>query len=77
MQREADMAKRELKVITLIEPDLCLECRFSELFDAESEDGTVSEKILCKRGDCDNWGTRPEDSTKTVRIAGREPNRRL
>ncbi len=49
------MAKRELRVVRLLEPDLCEECRFAQQADVETEDGTTQRMLYCKRLDCDNW----------------------
>ncbi len=49
------MAKRELKVVRLIEPDLCLDCRFAKQADVATSDGRVQKMLYCRRLDCDNW----------------------
>jgi hypothetical protein len=49
------MAKRNLKIVKLLEPELCLECRFARVADVEAQDGSVQRMIHCKRLDCDNW----------------------
>lgn len=49
------MARKNLKVVRLIEPDLCLECRFAQTADVEMSDGSVQRMIRCRRLDCDNW----------------------
>ena len=49
------MARKNLKVVRLIEPDLCLECRFAQSADVEMADGSVQRMVHCKRLDCDNW----------------------
>ena len=49
------MARKNLKVVRLIEPDLCLECRFAQTADVEMADGSVQRMIRCRRLDCDNW----------------------
>lgn len=48
------MAK-QLTIIRLIEPELCLECRFAHEADVEQSDGEVKTMIYCKRLACDNW----------------------
>ncbi len=64
------MSRRNLKVVRLMEPELCLECRFSQTAQVEMADGTVQRMIHCRRLDCDNWdyssaepalGVEPED----------------
>ena len=49
------MARKNLKVVKLIEPDLCLECRFAQTAQVEMQDGTVQRMVHCRRLDCDNW----------------------
>ena len=49
------MERKNLKVVRLIEPDLCLECRFAQTADVEMSDGSVQRMIRCRRLDCDIW----------------------
>lgn len=49
------MARRELRVVRLLEPDLCEECRFAHQADVETADGNMQRMLYCKRLDCDNW----------------------
>ncbi len=51
------MIRQELKVIRLIEPDMCLNCRFGEQAVVRGDDGSVQPVVRCKRLDCDNWDT--------------------
>lgn len=51
------MTQKPLKIVRLLEPDLCLECRFSSVAEVEGEDGIVRRMIRCRRLDCDNWDT--------------------
>lgn len=59
------MAK-QLKIVRLLEPELCLECRFAHMADVENENGAVQKMIYCKRLDCDNWD-----------IVGAQPAKRM
>lgn len=43
------------KVIRLLEPEMCLECRFGHKVMAKLSDDTEQCMINCTRGDCDNW----------------------
>ena len=61
------MAKKQLKIVRLIEPELCLECRFSNMAEVEQEDGSTSRMIYCKRLDCDNWDTSSSEPAKNVK----------
>lgn len=49
------MARRELRVVRLIEPDLCTGCRFAHQAEVETQDGRRQRMIYCRRLDCDNW----------------------
>ena len=61
------MAERNLKVVRLLEPDLCLECRFADMAEVEMEDGTVERMVHCRRLDCDNWDYSTAEPAKSVR----------
>jgi hypothetical protein len=49
------MSRRELRVVRLIEPDLCLDCQFAHQADVETADGRTQKMLYCRRLDCDNW----------------------
>lgn len=49
------MARKQLKVVKLIEPDLCMECRFAVLTNVVNPEGSDQTLIRCRRLDCDNW----------------------
>lgn len=59
------MARIELKVIRLIEPDLCLECRFAQKAVVAGPDGEEQLMIHCLRRDCDNWDYESVDEKDT------------
>lgn len=61
------MARRNLKVVRLIEPELCLECRFAQTADVEMPDGRLQRMIHCKRLDCDNWDYSSAEAAKSIR----------
>ena len=44
----------ELRVVLIIEPSLCLKCRFAAIADIQLADGTTKRMFRCKRLDCDN-----------------------
>jgi hypothetical protein len=44
-----------LQIVHLIEPDLCLSCRFAEIALVERADGKRQRMLRCRRRDCDNW----------------------
>lgn len=46
-----------LKIVRLLEPALCLSCRFASIATVEMHDETSRRMLHCKRLDCDNWQT--------------------
>jgi len=61
------MGNRQLKIVRLIEPELCLECRFSRMADVDQADGTTARMIYCRRLDCDNWDSSESETAQSVR----------
>ena len=51
------MVQRELKIVRLLNPQMCLGCSFAKLADVEDREGVSSRMIQCQRLDCDNWDT--------------------
>jgi hypothetical protein len=51
-----------LRVVTLLDAELCLECRFSEKIVVDGE-----RVIKCHRKDCDNWGATVEPKKEEVK----------
>lgn len=47
--------QRELRIVRLIEPELCESCRFASLTDVRTRNGDVKTILRCRRLDCDNW----------------------
>lgn len=62
------MAKRNLRVVKLLEPELCLECRFGHRAEVELQDGSTQQMIYCKRLDCDNWDYSTAEPAKSVQM---------
>lgn len=60
------MSQRQLKIVRLIEPELCLECRFAKIADVENASGIVQRMIHCKRLDCDNWDFEDAEDAKSI-----------
>ena len=60
------MARRQLRVVKLLEPELCLECRFGHKADVEMADGTTQQMVYCKRLDCDNWDYSTAEPARSV-----------
>lgn len=61
------MARRNLKVVKLLEPELCLECRFAHTAEVVMEDGRVQKMIHCRRLDCDNWDYSSAETAKSLK----------
>lgn len=59
-----------LKSVKLIEPGLCLDCRFAKKADVETQNGAVERMIFCQRQDCDNWDRSIEEPVIKVRVDG-------
>ncbi len=47
--------RKLLKVVQLLEPDLCKNCRFAEIITIKLSENRSDQIIHCKRLDCDNW----------------------
>lgn len=60
------MAQKNIKVVRLLEPELCLECRFAKTANVEMADGTFQKMIHCRRLDCDNWDTTSAEEAKSI-----------
>lgn len=60
------MAKRQLKIVRLLEPEICLDCRFAKMADVENAEGVVQRMIYCRRLDCDNWDFSSAENAKSV-----------
>lgn len=58
----------ELKVIRLIEPDLCMECRFAQKAVVGMKGGGEQIMIHCLRRDCDNWDYTDVDDAETLTV---------
>lgn len=66
------MARRQLKIVRLLEPELCLDCRFAKMAEVEQNDGEMQRMIFCKRLDCDNWDFASAEPVTKVRLDGEE-----
>lgn len=62
------MARRQLKVVRLLEPEMCMECRFAHKADVEMNDGSSQRMIYCRRLDCDNWDYSTAEPAKGVTV---------
>lgn len=66
------MTGRQLKVVKLLEPELCLECRFGQRASVEMKDGSKQTMVYCRRLDCDNWDYSTAEPAKGVEIESQE-----
>ena len=62
------MARRQLKIVRLIEPELCLDCRFAQTAEVENNQGVTQRMIYCRRLDCDNWDIVNSEVAKNVKL---------
>lgn len=53
----------KLRIVRLMEPSLCLSCKYAAIATVEMENGSSRRMLHCKRLDCDNWQT--EETTDT------------
>ena len=60
------MVKRELRIVRLMDPEMCLACSFSRIAEVEGAYGEKSRMIQCRRLDCDNWDTVGAESVRSV-----------
>ena len=57
------MQNTKLKIVRLMEPALCLSCRFATIATVEMEDTSSRRMLHCRRLDCDNWETEEVSDT--------------
>jgi hypothetical protein len=62
------MAQKDLKVVRLLEPELCLRCRFAKRASVAREDGTMQRMVYCTRLDCDNWDYQSAEEATDVTL---------
>ena len=62
------MPRKHLKIVRLLEPELCLDCRFAQMADVEGEDGGLKRMIYCRRLDCDNWDFTGAENARQVHL---------
>lgn len=51
-----------LKIVRLLDPSLCLSCRFATIATVGMDSGANRRMLHCRRLDCDNWQT--EEATE-------------
>jgi hypothetical protein len=65
---KVEMSRKQLKIVRLMEPELCLECRFAQTADVETESGVHQRMIYCRRLDCDNWDIVNAEPAKSMEV---------
>ena len=53
----------KLRIVRLLEPSLCLSCRYAAIATVEMANGATRRMLHCKRLDCDNWQTEETNET--------------
>ena len=61
------MVRRELRIVRLLDPQMCLGCNFAKVADVEDAHGRTSRMVQCGRLDCDNWDTVDTAAVREVR----------
>lgn len=62
------MNRRQMKIVRLLEPELCLNCRFAERAQVENEHGETQRMVYCRRLDCDNWDIQTFEPATNVHL---------
>jgi hypothetical protein len=62
------MSRRNMKVVKLLEPEMCLQCRFAQIADVETETAGKQRMIYCRRLDCDNWDMSSAEHATDVQV---------
>ena len=56
------MGSKKMKLVSLLNPEMCADCRFAKTCQIELQNGNKQMVTHCYRGDCDNWDlTNAED----------------
>ena len=70
------MSRKSIVLVDLLEPVLCLDCRFAVMADVVRHDGTEARVTFCERRDCDNWDYSSAEPVSNTRV-DRELDARL
>lgn len=62
------MSRKQMKIVRLLEPELCLNCRFAERAMVENDSGEVQRMVYCRRLDCDNWDIQSFEPAHNVQL---------
>ena len=60
------MIERQLRIVRLLDPEMCLACTFCRIAEVEDAKGANSRMIQCRRLDCDNWDTSEAAPVRSV-----------
>lgn len=61
-KQQIKMRKNTHKIVRLLDPSLCFQCRFSKQALVKNSSGDYERMINCTRLDCDNWDTKNSQS---------------
>jgi hypothetical protein len=62
------MSQNNMKVVRLLNPQMCVSCRFAQVADVETARGGKQRMIYCRRLDCDNWDTASAEAATDVQV---------
>ncbi len=62
------MARKQLKIVRLLEPELCQDCRFAQTAEVANAEGEFQRMVYCRRLDCDNWDIVSAEPATNVRL---------
>ena len=60
------MVEPQLRIVRLLDPEMCLACPFARMVDVEDAQGERSRMVRCRRLDCDNWETVGAEAARSV-----------
>lgn len=68
IEKDTMMAEHisNLKVITVMEPLMCLTCKSAHIADVLFSDGATKKMFYCSRLDCDNWSNSASQGTMDI-----------
>ena len=63
----------KLRIVRLMDPSLCMACKFATIATVEMDDGSSRRMMHCTRLDCDNWQTDETDEQPVTIYDTRRP----
>ena len=58
--------KRQLKVVKLMDPEMCNDCRFAQTALVKVKGGLEVPMVKCTRLDCDNWIVESAEEVESI-----------